>query len=328
VTRRARALDVEVVKKVDSTLRGNVAAELRALAQVYAEAGERVLLVVAPAFPATSRTTRGGVVHVDGARLAAHGSDGDVVALLQRGGLTTGGIGLDDLDDGAHLADSLVRGHGEGLDAVVVDAETDEHLETVVRAAHCALVPTVLVGSGGLTRPLAGTATAGAPTTTRTAGATLVVVGSYAQVSTVQRRRLVEHGVVPVLLDQDPEGTGERLRRVLDRGVAVLSPDPRAPVVRRDAPRVARALADAVIAVLDEVGTLVATGGETARAILTAAGVSRILVTGEVEPGIVRGHVPELGLHIVTKAGGFGDEDALLRCIEPTGSTAQKGNAP
>jgi D-threonate/D-erythronate kinase len=86
-------------------------------------------------------------------------------------------------------------------------------------------------------------------------------------------------------------------------------------VVRSEARRMAAALADAVGSVLGDVGTLVVTGGETARAILTGAGVSRLVVTGEVEPGIVSGHVPELRLHLVTKAGGFGDPDTLLRCV-------------
>jgi uncharacterized protein YgbK (DUF1537 family) len=63
------------------------------------------------------------------------------------------------------------------------------------------------------------------------------------------------------------------------------------------------------------VGTLVATGGETARAVLTRAGVSRLLVTGEVEPGVVRARVPERELDVVTKAGAFGDPEALLRCL-------------
>ena len=66
---------------------------------------------------------------------------------------------------------------------------------------------------------------------------------------------------------------------------------------------------------LDDVGTLVLTGGETARAVLTTAGVSRLVVTGELEPGVVRAHVPELDLDVVTKAGAFGDPDALVRCL-------------
>ncbi len=310
---RARDLGAQVVKKIDSTLRGNVTEELRAMTEVLAPEGERVLLVVAPAFPANARTTRRGVVHLAGRPLAAHGSDGDVVGLLDRGGLRARAVAA-----GPALADRLARAHADGLDAVVVDADTDADLEAVVAAAADVSVPVLLVGSGGLTRPLAGPVRLSydAPAEPARDG-TLLVVGSYAEIARRQRDRLLEHGLEPVVLG-DPDVTAARLRSALARGSAVLSPDPEAPVVREQAPAVARRLAEVVAEVLGEVGTLVATGGETARAALMVAGVSRYLVTGEVEPGIVRGRVPELDLDVVTKAGGFGDPDALLRCLPKT----------
>jgi uncharacterized protein YgbK (DUF1537 family) len=313
-TRRARLLGAQVVKKVDSTLRGHVATELRAMTDVY---DERVLLVVAPAFPATSRTTRDGVVHVDGERLAAHGSDGDLVALLGRGGLRTARV-----TQGDRLAARLDRAHADGFAAVVVDAETVDDLAAVVEAVREVTAPVLLVGSGGLTRPMAG-ATEPPASRSSPAGPTLVVVGSYSAASRTQRERLVEAGVAPVL-----PGDPHQLRAALRAGPVVLAPDPQAPVVRSDAERVARSMAGSVADVLDEVGTLVATGGETARAVLTEAGVTRLVVTGELEPGVVRSHVPGLDLDVVTKAGGFGDPDTLLRCLPPYPAPVRQGGTP
>jgi D-threonate/D-erythronate kinase len=316
-TRRAVSLGAQVVKKIDSTLRGNVAAELRAMSDVFAASGEHRLLVVAPAFPATGRTTVDGVVHVDGQRLSAHGSDGDVVGLLGRGGLRAGHLGRVALSGPDALAERLVQAH-DRWEAVVVDSESDRDLETVVAASRRTSVPVLLAGSGGLTRPLAGPPR---PSYDDAAGdrPVLVVVGSYASVSRAQRHRLVESGLTPVLLHDDDEANTSRtvddLVRALAHGDAVLSPDPDAPVDRGQAARVAQLLADAATGVLDRVGTLVATGGETARAVLTTAGVSRLVVSGEVEPGVVRGRVPELDLDVVTKAGAFGDADALVRCL-------------
>jgi 4-hydroxythreonine-4-phosphate dehydrogenase len=257
------------------------------------------------------------VVHVDGRPLATSSRDGDVVALLERGGLRAAAVGLTDLAEG-RLPDRLAEAYAAGLDAVVVDGEDDTHLDAVVEVGR-GDVPVVLVGSGGLTRPLAGPAAA-TPTARPEAarGPTLLVVGSRAEASRAQRERLLERGVTPVLLppgDPAPPDTAERVRRALHEGPVVLSPDPAAPVVRADAPAVARALARTVVAVIPELGTLVATGGETARAVLTTAGADHLVVTGEVEPGVVRGHVPGLDLDLVTKAGAFGDPDALLRCL-------------
>ena len=52
-------------RKLDSTLRGHVAAELAALLAVRRESGPAVILL-APAFPATGRTTRDGIQRLDG----------------------------------------------------------------------------------------------------------------------------------------------------------------------------------------------------------------------------------------------------------------------
>jgi 4-hydroxythreonine-4-phosphate dehydrogenase len=117
------------------------------------------------------------------------------------------------------------------------------------------------------------------------------------------------------VLRRDAGATAREVRAALSTGPTVLSPDPAAPVVRSEAASVARLLAEVAAAALPETGTLVATGGETARAVLTHAGVTRLLVLGEVEPGIVRSRVPELDLDVVTKAGAFGDADALFRCL-------------
>lgn len=311
-TERAARCGGQVVKKIDSTLRGNIADELRAMRDVLARDSDRMLMVVAPAFPATGRTTRGGVVYVAGQRLAAHGSDGDVVRMLGRGGIRAlAAPGA----DASTLAARLEEAYADGFDAVVIDAATDDDLHAVVAAGRTTALPTLLVGSGGLTRPLAeGASVPDAPLPSAAQGATLLVIGSYSEVSARQRARLLEHGVTAVVL-ADGHGTTPELRPAVRRGAVVLSPDPDAPVIRADAAQVASRLARAAVSVLGDIGSLVVTGGETARAVLAAAGVDRFRVTGEVEPGIVRGHVPELGIDLVTKAGGFGDVDALLRCL-------------
>ncbi len=83
-------------KKIDSTLRGNWAAETAAL---QPSAG---LAVVAPAFPATGRVTRDGRMFVNGQpledtdiwRLEGLTGPADMVALLEAQGLRTARISL------------------------------------------------------------------------------------------------------------------------------------------------------------------------------------------------------------------------------------------
>jgi uncharacterized protein YgbK (DUF1537 family) len=78
---------------------------------------------------------------------------------------------------------------------------------------------------------------------------------------------------------------------------------------------VSRRLAEGVLPLLPGLGTLVVTGGETAAALLTAAGIGHLQVMGEVLPGLPLCHAPGLPAFpaLVTKSGGFGLPDTLLR---------------
>jgi uncharacterized protein YgbK (DUF1537 family) len=58
-----------------------------------------------------------------------------------------------------------------------------------------------------------------------------------------------------------------------------------------------------------------ATGGDTADAVLSAAGARGIEIFGEVVTGMVQGAIlggPMDGMPMVTKAGAFGKRDALV----------------
>jgi len=80
---RGHALGATIFKKIDSTLRGNVAVEVRAASEALASVGDRPLVVVAPAFPGVGRTTLDGIVHVNGDPLT-EGPHGGVFNLCCR----------------------------------------------------------------------------------------------------------------------------------------------------------------------------------------------------------------------------------------------------
>jgi D-threonate/D-erythronate kinase len=64
---------------------------------------------------------------------------------------------------------------------------------------------------------------------------------------------------------------------------------------------------------------LVVTGGDAARAIVEALEADGIALQGEVSDGVPMGTIvggPADGIRIVTKAGGFGDDDTLRRSVE------------
>lgn len=68
-----------------------------------------------------------------------------------------------------------------------------------------------------------------------------------------------------------------------------------------------------------EIGCLVLSGGDTARYVLDAFGAREIILGGELEPGISWGRIEggsASGLVVVTKSGGFGRRDLLLRVLQ------------
>jgi uncharacterized protein YgbK (DUF1537 family) len=150
----------------------------------------------------------------------------------------------------------------------------------------------LLVGSGGLARRLAGPPTAKLPNAT---GKVLVVAGSPA----VETHRQLER---------------------LPKSVEVLRT---AATDVRDAGEAARQLAQAVAVRPELPGLLVLTGGETARRVTEALGVSGVELLGEVAPGMPVGRLLETETLVVTKAGGFGGPEAILDALRLLGPSCQ-----
>jgi len=136
-------------KKIDSTLRGNWAAEVAALQSL---AG---LAIVAPAFPATGRTLRAGRVLVHGAplettetwQLEGFDKPADVRAMLEAAGLRTAQIDVAAVRGAPDaLHERIVALSRDGIQALIVDAETTEDLLALARVTAAATEPLFWVG--------------------------------------------------------------------------------------------------------------------------------------------------------------------------------------
>src|SRR5918997_633347 len=123
-----------VYKKLDSTLRGNVAAELAAALG----GARRDRVIVAPAFPAAGRTTVGGSqrvhgVPVDETEMANDPhtpvSEAHVPSLLADAFSSVGVLSVEDLADPVPVSRAL-----EENECVVADADRDVDLEALVQA--------------------------------------------------------------------------------------------------------------------------------------------------------------------------------------------------
>lgn len=336
-------------KKLDSSLRGNIAAELRAGLEFAGSRGAgRALAIVAPAFPALGRTTRGGQQRISGVPVEAtelwrrEGIAGTahVPTMIERAGLRTRYVDLPTVRDGDALRDAL---HGACIDhdAVVCDAETEADLAAIATAGITLGAQTLWAGAAGLARHLAAGMTP-RPSTDGAAGIDrsaigpvnrpiLFVVGSLSSVSRRQVEMLAAEGecrlvtVAPRVLRMGASAPGwaearDRIGRQNMAGVdliVMLGLEDRIDLAEGLA--LCSALAQLVAPFADQFGAVVSTGGETARAVMEALGTSALRLIGEVEAGVPLATIeqpsgPWHRLPIITKAGAFGQPDTLLRC--------------
>jgi uncharacterized protein YgbK (DUF1537 family) len=274
-------------KKIDSTLRGPWAEELGALqAAVGAES-----VVVCPAFPSQGRRVIGGVVRVDPGDRPV----GSVVEALAKIGLAA-----------VHWDGGAGTGQYQ-----VADAESDVDLDRIAAWADRKTTRPLLCGSAGLAAAWARSLGRGRLIAThlrlpQPRRNLLVVAGSASPVTREQVRRLRTRPqgsqTVEVLAALDGEGEKD--------------------------PAAAAALAEQARAFVSAspIDALVVTGGETAIRVLRALETRGVRLLGEVLPGIpasvVEGGMAQ-GRVLVTKAGGFGGPNTLVRVVEWLGSAGE-----
>lgn len=304
-----------VLKKVDSLLRGNLAAEIAALAAT----GRGVLL--APALPTAHRTVREGVLHTDG--LPLHTSNAwraentppprSIAEALR---VPVALLGLAAVRGPAGLLRTALRDAlATGL-PVVADAETDADLDALLAAALDVDPRVALAGSGGLALALGRSLGGGPPVPLPPPGPAarplLVVVGTAEPLAAEQVRRLTADGAALYALDPGAPLPGGPLPP-LRPGISVLTLRPNGPPDPAAARATVRNLARTAAALLDTApgpADLVLTGGETARRVLEALGVRELRPQGQVHHGAVLATTPD-GRTVVTRPGSFGDADSL-----------------
>jgi D-threonate/D-erythronate kinase len=329
-------------KKIDSTLRGNVPSELAAIIPL---AG---LAIVAPAFPDTGRITRAGHVIVNGVLLQAtetwrrQGMTGttDIAAMLASAHIPAAHAALDLVrGDRTVLREAMEHMALDGAAAVICDAETNQDLAAIAAASMGLTRNRFWVGSAGLAHHLAqaaGIAGAAVPTRPRLHGPVVAIVGSLSAVSRAQAERLAAQPdittlrIAPAVLRRGPshpawQETAAAIGAALQGDSDVLltiAPD-RTEDLAEDR-MLSAALGQLLQPSAECLGGLIATGGDTARAVLNVLGADGLRLIREIEPGVVLSIV-EGGrpLPMVTKAGAFGTPETLVHCRTVLRGTAR-----
>jgi len=309
-------------RKVDSTLRGNVAVELAA---TLAAAGRRFILF-APAFPANRRRTINGKILVEDQPLeqtqfaSATSAVPDLVMKMANVGLKMDLLPLETVRRGKQEIHRTVSDLvAEGSANILCDAESDEDLFQIAQAGFEFGPQCLFAGSGGLAKQLFRLFAPGdllIPVPGRLSDSVLIAVGSLAKNSQTQfaeLRRLSNLDCVRVGPEEfrTQSALQAQFERVLsarqDLAVAIDADG-----VFGDDSRPSDLLADVLNPILSRIGALIATGGETCRVLLELIGAQRLQLLHELEPGVVLAFVSSpRPLLVVVKAGGFGGPATL-----------------
>ncbi len=274
-------------KKIDSLLRGHWAAELAETVR----SGAFRRIVLAPAFPAQGRLTRGGLQM--GARSCSEPVlIKDIAAEFQR--------------HGASL-------HGRNCDIVLHDAESDADLDAIAqRYEH---EPALLwCGAAGLARALARRP----PAAPQPLGLPhLVIVGSRHPVSL--RQLEVVASARPECfapMAAEPDFVGLVQARLETYGRCIFLPALPPGLSEMEAmERIARGV-ERLANRLNALGGLTVIGGETFAALCRALKATRLTVDGELQPGIPISRMDYglwQGTICASKSGAFGEPDWLLK---------------
>lgn len=338
-----------VCNRIDSTLRGNVGATTAAaLRAVAAESGRRAVAFCAPAHPKAGRHTVQGTQLLDGSRLEETELARDPRSPVQTSDIAA--LLRDQADlHVAHLPLATVTGDGDelravitglladGVDVVVADALTVDHLDRAAAAAVAAGGESVVwvgVDPGPASLSLA---TALGITGRAEGDPVLVVSGSATELTRSQLARLAAEHPVRVVrpvttgsgLLPDVEATADALTSALAEAApgdvvllaTVLDDTDVVQIGPVDAERLPHELASCVRRALERrrVDGLFTTGGDVTAALLAELAADGLDVEDELVPLAVAGTLvggPWEGLPIVTKGGLIGDAHTIVGCVE------------
>lgn len=285
-------------KKIDSLLRGHWAGELAAIAS------KRLFrrIILAPAFPAHGRLTRGGrqLVISDTSVAALLDVEPDVVLSAYGASVS---LGLD--------ASTAIS---QKTPIFLCDASTESDLADIVRRGRSLPGPTLWCGSAGLARALSGFP----PSTAAPHKPHLVIVGSNHPATRAQVAMIAQ--TTPEWLqvfNSDGASSAARIAATLrQHGRCVALAELRADVAAAEAARAISDFLRTLVQYIDPPQTITVVGGETFGALCEAVGAQELAVLGETSPGIPASTMTSglwAGLQCFSKSGAFGDQEWLLR---------------
>jgi len=322
-----------VYKKIDSTLRGNIAKEIKAVSEVY----QPKRIIFAPAYPKINRTTVNGIHHLNGKPLMETELVNDPLTPIWTDNVQTL-LQSEWPDDVSHYTIEEINSDLSLKETFIhtFDILTDDQLEILTNYLLKLPEKTLFVGSAGLAEKLFENLQPSLPT--------LSVVGSISEVSLKQMDYTENQGTSIVQIELNDLMKADTSKKYQDLIVENLklgndcvltvtrskkdyedTIEVFARLGQNDRKKISsivkKTLATIVKQVLAKtnISGLFLTGGDTAIEVIQILNGTGCLIVEEFEAGIVKSKLiggEYDGLTLVTKAGAFGDEAALYTSIK------------
>lgn len=342
-----------LIKKIDSTLRGNPGAEVSAALQASGLTGA----VVALASPGLGRTTTNGQCLVKGIPVnqtefasdpKTPVTDADIIHVLQQQAERVYYLADQACVRQGNLAATLQACFDRGVEVVVVDSETAPDLTRVIEAVASLPARPLLAGSAGICEALAQylfPQAATSPLLPYSSGPLLAVVGSMSAIAQQQMQAVMQHPLVThIALSAEQvlsAGSEGYLHECIQTAVATLNSarhcvisttehhDARHQVARLcQRYQLSRAqlgeklclfLGRLTQVILSDAtpGGMYLSGGDVAIAVARVLGAQGFTIHGRIAECVPWGEFTgsQYLRPVMTKAGGFGNTDTLLEVV-------------
>lgn len=343
-----------ISKRIDSTLRGNLGAEVDAVIDRF----PHLMAIVVPVYPSSGRICVGGSLLVDGIPLQNTAMRNDpknpmlessVVELFrQQTNKSVGYICLRDVLSGeSTLTKKLRELYRSNVRIVIIDATTADDIQQIALAVQKSKVPFFCVDPGVFTSQLSWLKFSSGR---RRTNKVLLAIGSVSDLTQRQIKKLrYEREVYIETLPADmliefalhPQNTLELVDRLIDKTrafdvVGVDSVESPEHICRLDtlakkygvdtheaSCMINRGIAEVVAQILikekSPISGLYGSGGDVMVSITKRLKGNGVVLKDEVEPLAVYGKLVgglSDGLPIITKGGFVGNDDTLIHCID------------
>lgn len=335
-----------ILKKIDSTLRGNIGSEIDALMDSL---NYQYSFVISAA-PENGRVVRDGICYIHNTELHESEFGKDPFApvdisfipeiISRQSKRRVGLVTYKDINNSeGHLCNAIKRQLEAGHEILVFDTLQLTDIEKIVKTAHGLKEKILFVGSSGLGKVVNGNKHHKVDSFFNIAQKPLFIIGSLTKLSSAQAERLIQADdsieIIEVETDKilKSDSSDEMLKtqdidKAHRKGKCIVLKTRQeenykesVSVLNNTGKKVSKTLGEITKRAVTDLGvrTLFVTGGETAFNIVKSLNIDSLQLKTEILPGIPLCVTYMAGseepLHIITKAGGFGDEQTLVKIM-------------